>query len=109
MQVFVSRDLKAGKKISQVSKAKIKISLAIIFYTLMGVMGLTSTIYYLVNVRDRVMEKILCESSGSLQCDDVDQGHYGTLSVVTDVMIALTPVVALLFSTNLKVCRKSRN
>ena len=105
------KKLIAGKKISEVGKAEIKIAMVLIYYTFVGVMGLVS---FTVSDRQdhiiagRIMTLIICESTGTQVCDvNMDsQRSIEVLSVVSIVMTSFLPVIAVLFSFDLKACRK---
>lgn len=66
----------------------------------MGLIVLVTTANYFVNIRRRVDELILCESTGNQRCDVNlnDYYNFNILITVAFVMFSLTPVVAILFS-----------
>ncbi len=105
------KEIIAGKKISRVGKADIKIMIVFIYYTLVGAMGLMSSTYAgFGNVGDTLQELIICESTGNRECNNINLDTYHSLrmlSVVNIVTLFLSPVVAILISFNPKACRKA--
>ena len=101
----------ARKKVGKVGMAEIKIMLIIMYYIVVGVMGLISFTYHEVKTisnRERLEELILCESRGNKKCvvNLVTIDNIRNLSVVVVVMVAFLPIVAILFTFNPKACQK---
>ena len=101
----------AGKKVSRVGKAEVKIMIVFIYYTLVGTIGLISSTYAgYSNVGDSLQELFICESSGNQDCSNIDSDiyhHLGILSVINILILNFSPVVALLISINPKACKKN--
>ena len=114
MQAFVIKELIAGKKVSRVGKAEVKIMIVFIYYTLVGVSGLISSTYaQYSDVGSRIQELFICESTGDRDCSDIDLDTFqrlGTLSVVNIIILYFSPVIAVLISINPKsyCAKKSR-
>lgn len=112
LQRFVIKKLVArtGKGTSNVGKAEIKIIVVILYFTLMGIMGLMSISFYeFSNIKEHLVESFLCEN-GSQECNNQKLATFNTfavLSVVATSLFTFAPVVAVLFSLDLKLCRKT--
>lgn len=108
---FVLKKLMARKTVPKVGKAQVKITFIIIYYVLVGVMGLVTFTYYRASstYRETIVEYILCEISGMQDCI-LDLGViYDIISALTTtviMMISLLPVMAILFSCNPQACKK---
>ena len=96
----------------QAWKAQVKIACIVIYYILLGVMGLVIYTYTEANntYQESITKFILCKSTGQSDCtldfsidDDVLAGMVTTIYL----MIALIPVVAILFSCNPQKCKKA--
>lgn len=111
-QEFVLKKLIAGKKVSKVSKAEIKMVVVVLYYIIAGVLCLYTFTYFEVKAkanRDSLAELFLCESSGNSECGDVNIDSVDLLNVqavAVIVMVAFFPVVALVFSYDTKTYNK---
>ena len=116
-QQFVLKKLLARKTIGKgVGPAQLKIMLIIIYYTLVGVMGLVSSVvsftYYESKTnQEAIVAYLLCESSGRLDCR-LEPGtlveSVGRLSVSVIVLLCFLPVVAIFITCNMQTCRKRK-
>ena len=105
---MVVKKLKGHKSVENIERASIKAAFVVLYYVLAGVIGQLSHTYYEAN-RERILGAILCSSTGSMDCEDLKFGTAARiLGILSVVMLAFMPVVALLFSFNPKVCRKER-
>ena len=84
----------------------------ILYFTLMGVMGLMSIWFYeFSSISEHLIESFLCENMESQDCNNQKLRTFGTfasLSVIATALFALSPVVAILFSLDRKVCKKTK-
>ncbi len=114
LQEFVLKKLIAGKKVSKVGRAEVKMAVIVSYYIIVGVLCLYTFTYFEVKAkanRDGLAELFLCESNGNSDCGDIDIDSVNILNVqavAAIVMIAFFPVVALLFSYDTKTYRKIR-
>ncbi len=113
MQEFVLKKLVAGKKVGKVGKAEIKMAVIVLYYIVVGVLSLITFTYFEVKAkanRESLFELFLCESMGNLDCDiDLESiDTFDVLAVLVIVMVALFPVIAVLFSFDPKTCRKTK-
>lgn len=109
-QEFVLKKLVARKKIGKVGKAQIKISIILIYYTVLGVVGLVSLTYFEVKIfnSEGLREFFLCESLGNPDCflDVAPIKNIKALSVSVIVMLSFLPVIVLIFSFDYQACKK---
>ena len=106
-----AKKLATGKKESTVGKVEIKIIVVIVYFTLMGVMGLMSISFYeFNNISNRLEEAFLCENSEEEECDYENDSFsaFAVLSVVAFALFAFAPVVAILFSFKREAFRKGK-
>lgn len=100
----------ARKKISRVGKAGRKMTLIISYYVLLGSIGLINFSYVEVsNVGKRIGEEFLCQSTGTLDCDDDNLYSFHVvnfLQVLTVSMVNFYPVVIILFTFDPQSCKK---
>ena len=104
VQEFVLKKLLARKKVGNVGKAEIKITAIIIYYVLVGVMGLAAYTYFMRFNTDAISQYIVCQSSGKESCqEEFSISKNDTFFMAAPiVMISLIPVVAILFSCDPK-------
>ena len=113
MQEFVLKKLIARKKVGRVGKAEVKMAVIVLYYIIMGVLGLVTFTYYEVKTkgnRESLAELFLCESTGNLDCN-VDLQNiemFSVLAVAVVVMLASSPVIAVIFSFDPKSCRRDK-
>lgn len=104
------KKLSSGKKSSVATKAEVKIIVVILYFTIMGIMGLMSISFYeFNNISDRLTKALLCENSADeTNCEEnlEEFSVFAILSVVAFAAFAFAPVVAILFSFNAKNCRE---
>lgn len=97
-------------KVGKIWKAQFKISAIIIYYTLVGVMGLATYTYFEANetFQENFTEYILCESGGqSSDCVlNLNVGILDALGTTVVVMVSFLPVLAILFSCDPQACRR---
>lgn len=110
-QEFVLNKLLSGRRVTNVGKAEIKITVLIIYVTLTGVMGLV-TFTRLVLTYDAYGEKlaeyILCLTVGRSDCT-LDQTPFNVVTTLVTtffVMLSFTPVVVIFFICDPKAFRK---
>ena len=113
MQEFVLKKLLARKRVAKVGTAQLKITAVLIYYTVIGVMGLVTatlsfTSYATKSTREAITQYILCENSGESDCklDSAIVSNVGNLSVAVIVLFSFLPVVAILFSCDPRACRR---
>ena len=97
--------------VSKVWKAQLKISVIIIYYTLIGVLGLATYTYSRRNGIDQesLTEYLLCESGGQSDCVlDSGNGILEALGTTFVVTISFLPVLAILFSCDPQACRRKK-
>lgn len=110
MQTLV---LKKNAELVIAAKAELKISIILIYYIVVGVMGLVGLTYSMNNreqIEEDIAEFLICSLSGGLfaNCEQFLSGPLSTIHILTDItliMVSFLPVVLLLFSINLKSCR----
>ena len=109
-QEFFLKRVLSKKKGGRAGKAQLKISAIIIYYVLLGVTGLVAFTYYEVSesYRMRIAEHILCESSGTLDCELNFDFGVRALSVLVIVVISFLPVMVILFSCDPKVFKRQK-
>ena len=102
VQEFVLKKLLARKKVGNVGKAEIKITAIIIYYVLVGVMGLVNFIMRFNT--DAISQYIVCQSSGKESCQEEFNISKNDILIMAApaVMVSLIPVVAILFSCDPK-------
>ena len=105
------KKLLAHKKVGKAAKAQLKITGIIVYYTLVGVLGLvTFTFYEASNTyRENATAYILCESGGLSNCDP----DFGTdvvyfLSLFVVVLVSFLPVMTILFSCDPNAYKKKK-
>lgn len=107
------KKLKAGNEVGRVGQAETKIMVFTIYYILLGVLGLVGFTYHDVksdNNRTHVTKLFLCESAGNLQECEGDLFSIQVIrytSVIAMGMLALLPVMTILFSFKLRACKKT--
>lgn len=104
-QNFILKKLRAGEKVGKFSKPQIKITCILIYYMLMSIMGQVSLIYYEVKGSVINLAAIaVCKSLSSSQCqlDEELINVFISLSVTAKVMLALLPVMILIFTFDLQ-------
>ena len=104
-----------GKKVQvlMVGKAQLKIACMIIYYTLVGVMGLVIFTFNEANTGNLDIHRdyILCESGGRSDCVldlGINSDVNTAITTITYVMISFLPVLAIFFSFNPQTCTGSR-
>ena len=105
-----------GKKVQvlMVGKAQLKIACMIIYYTLVGVMGLvifTFNIEANIANQDIHRDYILCESGGRSDCVldlGINSDVNSAITTIIYVMLSFLPVLAIFFSFNPQICTGSR-
>ena len=102
------KKLLAKKKVGGVCTAHLKITAVLIYYTVLGVMGLSTATSSLTNyaASTDIVEYLACESRGMADCMFNSTFHSSTLAVVVVVLFSLLPVVAILFSCDPRACRR---
>lgn len=94
--------------------AQLKITAILIYYTVLGVMGLTTASVSFTSYEAKTMDReniaqyIACENSGMSDCvyDSTFLSDVGTLAVVVVLLFSFLPVVAILFSCDPRTCKK---
>ena len=101
VQEFVLKKLLARKKVGNVGKAEIKITAIIIYYVLVGVIGLVDFMRFNA---DAISQYIVCQSSGKESCqEEFNISKNDIFFMATPiVMVSLIPVVAILISCDPK-------
>ena len=109
-QEFFLKKVLAKKKGGRAGKAQLKISAIIIYYIFLGVTGLVAFTYYEASESQRVMvaEHIICESSGTLDCELSFDIGVRTLSVLVIMALSFLPVMVILFSCDPKVFKRKK-
>ena len=105
------KKLLARTKVGKAAKAQLKITGIIIYYTLVGIMGLvTFTFYEAINTyRESAAAYILCESGGLSNCDsDLGINVVYLLSVFVIMFISFLPVMTILFSCDPNAYKKKK-
>jgi hypothetical protein len=106
---FVIKKLLAHKEVGGVGAAQLKITAVLIYYTVLGVMGMTTATVSLTSyaASTNTVEYLLCESMGMSDCT-FDSGflNINSLAVVVVVLFSLLPVVAIFFTCDPRVCRR---
>ena len=90
-----------------VAKAQLKIGCMIIYYTILGVMGL---VIFTINEAsssniDGLRDYILCESGGQSDCVldlGISADANSAISIIIYIMLSLLPVLAILLSFSRK-------
>ena len=103
------KKLLARTKVGKAAKAQLKITGIIIYYTLVGVMGLVTFTYYEASntYRESAAAYILCESGGLSNCDsDLGIDVVYLLSVFVVMFISFLPVMTILFSCDPNAYKK---
>ena len=95
VQEFILKKMLARKKVGNVGKAEIKIAAIIIYYILIGVMGLAAFTYFMNYQTDAFSQYIVCQSSGKESC----QEEFSISKI--DIFFMATPSVMVSF---LPVC-----
>ena len=104
--------LATGRHASNIGKADARIAMVTIYYTLMGVVGLGVSTYNIFVTQDNftnLRDIFLCESTGILNCTDADMQSNETVLIfvaIANFMVTFSPVVAFLFSFNLKLVKE---
>ena len=98
------KKLLARKKVGNVGKAEIKIAAIIIYYIIVGVMGLAAYTYFAPFNADAISQYIVCQSSGKESCQEEFSISKNDIffRAAPIVMLSLLPVVAILFSCDSK-------
>ena len=104
IQEFVLKKVLARKKVGNVRKAEIKVTAIIIYYVLLGVMGLVAFTYFMRLNADAISQYIVCQSSGKESCQEEFSISKNDIFFMAApiVMVSLLPVVAILFSCDPK-------
>lgn len=112
MQELILKNWLAKSKVRKAWKAHFKISTIVIYYTLLGVVGLIGYTYQSASniYQERIAEYILCESGGQSSDCVLDIGLnsdvVGVLSTAVFVMVSFLPELAIIFSCDPQACRK---
>ena len=109
-QDLVLKKLLKGDKVQirSVGKVEFKIACMIIYYTILGVMGLVVT-RSIGSIVHGLRDYILCESGGQSDCVlNGSSSINANRAIVTTVyvMISLIPVLALFLSFSPQACRR---
>ena len=90
----------ARKKVGNVGKAEIKITAIIIYYLLVGVMGLVTFTYFRRYNSDAFLQYIVCQSNGKESCQEESRISNNEIFAVgaSIVVISFLPVVVILFN-----------
>ena len=105
VQEFILKKLLARKKVGNVGKAEIKITAIIIYYVLIGVMGLATTTYFERYNTDAISQYIVCQSSGMESCQEVlhIRSNDEIFAVAASIVVlSFLPVVVILFNCDPK-------
>lgn len=110
IQGLVLKKALPQKKHHKVDRAQVKTSFILCYYVLQGVLGLASLSQHVVGgrlVATRLAEFFLCKSFGDSQ-DCLLELPGGTEGLVAAALVTLTllPVVALIFSFDVRALRK---
>ena len=102
------KKLLSRKKVGKAGKAEIKISFILIYYVVIGVLGLVTLTY--LEAESAISELanfFICEGLHLANCSKhLDINAFEELSIVIIVMLSLLPVVALIFSCNIQTIKK---
>ena len=95
------------KRKSKVGTAQLKITVILIYYTVVGVMGLTTSTVSFTSyaATTDIAEYVACESRGMADCTYDSPLLSSTLALVVVVLISFLPVVAIVFSCSPRACR----
>ena len=86
-----------------VGKGELKITLQIIYYIILGVIGLV--VFSEIHSFSTAQDYFICGASGRLDCK-LDLAVQNSLVVTTNVLLSFFPVVAILTSCDLNACKK---
>ena len=98
----------ARRKVGDVGKAQIKIMAIIVHNTLLGVVGLAAiTYFYTSDIYDESFNFIACQSTGRESCEVQGISSLDEILILAAVviLIALLPIVVILFTCDPKACR----
>jgi hypothetical protein len=110
MQTFV---LKQSTEVVAAAKAELKVSLILLYYLTVGVVGLIGVTYIMNNqqqVQDDITDFLICSAQGGsfTNCQMFITGILSAVNTLTDIsliLVAFLPVALLIFSINFKLCR----
>lgn len=106
--------LKKNAELVTAAKAELKISLILIYYLVVGVVGLVS-VTYSINKREQIEDDItgffICLLEGNIfaNCMNMITRTLSVINSLNDIAISLVaflPVVLLVFSINTQNCQK---
>lgn len=105
------KKLLAQKRTGKAATAQLKITAVLIYYTVLGVMGLSTASVSFTGYAaetENIVQYLACENSGMSDCvfDSTFLSGAGTLAVVVIVLISFLPLVAILFSCDPRACKK---
>lgn len=102
------KKLLAKKKVGRVGTAHFKITAVLIYYTVLGVVGLSTATssFTTYSTSANIVEYLACESRGMADCVFNSTFHTSTLAIVVVVLFSFLPVVAILFSCDPRTCRR---
>ena len=112
MQELVLKKLLAKKKVGKVAKAQLKITAIIIYYTILGVVGLVAYTYFEAadTIKKGVTEYILCESVGVSDVSDCaleeETVALEILAASVVMMLGFLPVMIVIFSCDPKAYKR---
>ena len=107
------KKLLAGKKVGNVGKAEVKMSIVVFYYVVVGAMSLVTFTYIEVigkANRDIFTELILCEAMGNGNCD-VNLTRLDALDVLAALsinMVAILPIIVVIFSIDTEAVKQKK-
>lgn len=103
-QEFVLKKLLSKKKVVNVGKGELKLSLMITYYVILGVIGLVvfSEIHTLSSEQ---ADYFICGGSGRLDCR-LDLAVQNSLVITTNVLLSFFPAAVILTTCDLTVCKR---
>ena len=107
------KKLLAGKKVGNVGKAEVKMSIVVFYYVVVGAMSLVTFTYIEVigkANRDLITELFLCEAMGNDNCD-INLNRLDALDVLAALsinMVAILPIIVVIFSIDTEAVKKKK-
>ena len=107
------KKLLAGKKVGNVGKAEVKMSIVVFYYVVVGAMSLVTFTYIEVvgkANRDLITELFLCEAMGNDNCD-INLNRLDALDVLAALsinMVAILPIIVVIFSIDTEAVKQKK-
>ena len=103
----------AGVDVTKAVKAELKVSLILVYYVIIGTVGLVAATYFL-HTRDLVTRDVIdythCVVTGNQDCIGLLGDRLGRLSTLSDIsliMLSFGPVLHILFGMNFNTCQEA--